>query len=63
MSLWDDKYEVTVHLWNGVVEGAKYYFPSKEEAETFRLSIVKEKDVQAVYVRENPDFIEDSERE
>ena len=50
MSIWRDKWKVKVHLWDGIVEGNDYYFPTEEKAEAFRRSIVTEKDIKACYV-------------
>ena len=55
MSLWNDEWMVEVHVLNGILEGAKYYFATKEEAEAFRRSIATEKDVEACYVVKNPE--------
>lgn len=56
MSIWNDKWCIVVHIHQGMIEGSRYYFPTKEEAEKFRLSIVKEKDVEACYLVKGEDI-------
>jgi hypothetical protein len=53
MSLWNDKWVVHIGIVNGFVDGNKYYFATKEEAEAFRLKIATEKDVKWCYVHGN----------
>jgi hypothetical protein len=55
MSIWNDEWLVLVHIVDGIAEGHKYYFATKEEAEAFRRSIAMEKDVEACYIIRNPD--------
>jgi hypothetical protein len=55
MSLWNDNWLCLVHVAGGSAEGNKYYFVNKKEAESFRRSIVMEKDVTACYVVKNSD--------
>lgn len=61
MPIWNDSWLVEVYLLDGMAEGSKYYFLTKEDAEKFRLSIVKEKDVTACYLRKNPDSVDEEE--
>jgi hypothetical protein len=58
MSIWNDKWIVRVFLIDGSDSGAEYYFLKKEEAEKFRISIVSQKNIEAVYLEENENFEE-----